>query len=190
MTKPPPDPVSRVPESQAITQFLASATSTTSGLFVEGEAGIGKTTLWLEACEQAARQGFRVLTAHGDPSEVSLVFAAVADLLANVDHVIIDQLPAVQRAALNRILLRDSDIPAADERAAAAAFQGVIQHLAANTPVLIAIDDVQWLDASSAAVVRFAGRRLSGAVGVLVTARVGEPESLGALPLQLGHAIV
>ncbi|WP_319453157.1 MULTISPECIES: ATP-binding protein [unclassified Mycobacterium] len=150
-----------MPESRAIAQFLASATSTTTGLFIEGEAGIGKTTLWLHTCEQAAAQGFRVLTAHGDPSALSLVFAAVADLLAEVDPEIIDQLPPVQRGALNRILLRDSNIPATNERATAAAFQGVIQHLAADTPVLIAIDDVQWLDTSSAAVVRFAARRLS-----------------------------
>lgn len=62
----------------------------------------------VKAREQTVAQGFRVLSAHGDPSEVSLNFSGAADLLADVDAAIIDQLPPVQRGALNRVLLRDS----------------------------------------------------------------------------------
>ena len=177
------DSVSSAPGSLEIAQFLDDASSRPAGLIIEGEAGIGKTTLWAKACEHALAHGFRVLSAHGDPSEVSLIFSGAADLLANVDAAVIDQLPPVQRGALNRMLLRDSDFQATDERAAAAAFQSVIQQLAADTPVLIAIDDVQWLDSSSVRLVRFAARRLVGAVGVMVTAREGEPESFDVAPM-------
>jgi DNA-binding CsgD family transcriptional regulator len=158
-----------------VSTLLTASATRPAGLVVSGEAGIGKTTLWLSACKDAAARGFRVLSARGDPGEVRLAFAALADLLADVDQHVIDLLPPVQRGALDRILLRGNDGPAMDERAAAAAFQGVVQHLASDVPVLIAIDDVQWLDTSSAAAVRFAARRLSGAVGVLATTRTGEP---------------
>lgn len=183
-----PDPVAREPEAQAIAQFLSNARSEPAGLFIEGEAGIGKTTLWLQTCEQAAAQGFRVLAAQGSPSEVTFAFAAVADLLASIDTSVVDDLPAVQRGALDRILLRDSEIAATDERAAGAALQSVLQRLASEEPVLIAIDDVQWLDSASAAAIRFSVRRLSGAVGVLTTARIDEsPSSGGSAWLQLGR---
>lgn len=164
----------REPEAASVSALLTAALTHPAGLVVTGEAGIGKTTLWLSGCEDAARRGFRVLSARGDPGEIRLAFAAVADLLTDVEQDVIDRLPPVQRRALNRILLRGNDGPALDERAAAAAFQGVVQHLASETPVLIAIDDVQWLDTSSAAAVRFAARRLSCAVGILATARTGE----------------
>ena len=170
--------VSRERETRAVAGFLADATTAPSGLVLEGEAGIGKTTLWLSAIEQARGVGFRVISARGDPSEVRLAFAALADLLADVDSALIDQLPPVQRAALNRILLRADDGPDTDERAAAAAFQSVVVRLAADHPVLIAIDDAQWMDAPSAAAIRFATRRIAGPIGILATARTADPDSI------------
>ena len=169
--------VSRPSESQALSEFLSAAAEGAAGLILDGDAGIGKTTLALETSQRAQELGFRVLSTRGAPSEVSLSFVALADLLADVGDDVIDGLPPVQQGALNRILLRGTDMPAADERAAAAAFQSVVQHLAATAPVLIVIDDAQWLDTPSATAVRFAFRRLSCRVGVLVTARTGEPDS-------------
>jgi predicted ATPase len=64
----------------------------------------------------------------------------------------------------------------------------VIELLAARAPVVVAIDDVQWLDASSRAVVGFADRRLEGRVGILATARTGDPDCPDAVSwLQLPH---
>jgi DNA-binding CsgD family transcriptional regulator len=78
--------------------------------------------------------------------------------------------------------------PATDERVVAAAFLSVIERVSAQAPVLLVIDDAQWLDASSRAVVRFAAWRLSGPVGLLVTARSGEPSTTDVvLWLQLPH---
>ena len=161
----------RAPEAAAVSALLADATTRPAELVVTGEAGIGKTTLWLSARQQAVDRGFRVLSASGDPGEVRLTFAALADLLADVEPDVIDRLPPVQRDALNRILLRGNDGAPMDERAGAAAFLSVVHHLARETPVMIAIDDVQWLDVSSAAVLHFAVRRLSDRVALLLTAR-------------------
>lgn len=103
--------VSRVAESQALAAFLATAATGPAGLVVEGEAGIGKTTLALEAAAVAREQGFRVLMSRGSPSEVTLSFAGLADLVTDVGDDVLTQLPQVQRDALDRILLRGNTMP-------------------------------------------------------------------------------
>jgi DNA-binding CsgD family transcriptional regulator len=173
--------VVRQPETRSVLTFLQEAAVRPSALIIDGEAGIGKTTLWQQSCEEAAARGFRVLAARGDPGEASLAFAVLADLLGDVAPAVIARLPPVQQDALNRVLLRGATGPAMDERTAAAAFRGVLQQLTDETPVLVAIDDVQWVDTSSAIAVRFAARRLTGPVGVLVTTRSGEPTSADVL---------
>lgn len=146
---------------------------------VEGEPGIGKTTLLLDAADQALARGFQVLSARGAPTEVSYAYAAVADLLSGVDSATFSRLPDLQRLALERAQLGDVAAgPVTDERVVATAFLSVIEQLRVQAPVLLAIDDAQWLDASSKAVIGFAARRLSGQAGMLVTVRLGEPESL------------
>ncbi len=77
-------------------------------------------------------------------------------------------LPEPQRLAIDQVLLRtESATPATDQRAVAAAFLSVINRLVDDAPVLLAIDDLQWLDPSTVRVVEFAVRRLTGPVGVL-----------------------
>ena len=111
----------------------------------------------------------------------------VTDLLGDVDAEVLAGLPDVQRIAVDRVLLRDvNDGPLTDQRVVAAALKTVVETLAREAPVLIAIDDVQWLDPSSKAVVSFAARRLRGRVCLLVTAR-SEPDRDSVLSwLQLG----
>lgn len=180
--------VTRLAEQAAVTAFLDSAADTATGLIIDGEPGIGKTTLYRDAVDAASERGFKVLTAQGDRGEVTFAFAALSDLLADVDDDAFESLSPLQRAAVNGLLRQDQAPAAADERGAAAAFQSVVQWLAARTPVLIAIDDGQWLDTPSATAVRYMARRVTGPVGVLVTARTGEPGSLDAqLRLQMAH---
>ncbi|TRW80484.1 ATP-binding protein [Mycolicibacterium sp. 018/SC-01/001] len=149
-----PRAVVREAEALALSALFAAAENGPAGLAVDGEAGIGKTTFALEASAVAAERGFRVLLTRGSPSEVTLAFSALADLLTDVDEAIIDGLAGVQRNALNRILLRGHELPAADERAAGAALHSVLQRLADDSPLLVVIDDLQWLDLSSATAVR------------------------------------
>lgn len=172
-------------ENRAVADFLITAGVQPSVAVIDGEAGIGKTTLWLAAIEQARGRGFRILSAAAGQAESILAYAAVADLLRDVESAVLTALPDVQRIALERVLLRaNGGGPPTDQRVVAAAFLSVVEALAAETPVLVAIDDVQWLDSSSRNVIAFATRRLRGRVGVLLTERT-EPDIENVEWLQL-----
>lgn len=164
--------VSRAVEAGAVASFLVAAANDPSVLVVEGEPGIGKTTLWVAGVEQAREHGFRVLSARPAEAESVLAHAALADLLHGLDTATWAGLPDPQRLAVDRILLGASaDGLATDQRAVAAGFLSVIERLAAESPVLVAIDDLQWLDASSRQILSFVARRLRSRVGVLATVR-------------------
>jgi DNA-binding CsgD family transcriptional regulator len=173
-------------ESRAVADFLRTAALEPSALVIEGEPGIGKTTLWFAALEQAHAQGFRALSARAAVAESVRAYAALADLLSGVEDTALASLPHPQRIALDQVLLTDdADRVATDQRAVAAGFLSVVEGLAEGTPLLVAIDDLQWLDPSSVQVVAFAARRLSGRVGVLGTVRT-DPDGAGMAPwLQL-----
>jgi DNA-binding CsgD family transcriptional regulator len=163
----------RSAEFSKLDRFLQPAGVQPRALVIEGEAGIGKTTLWLAAVGQARELGWRVLTARVGQYENVLAYAALADLLGGVDPAVLESLPEVQRSAVNRVLLRAAgEARPTNQRVVAAALVSVVDALAAEAQVLIAIDDVQWLDACSQAVVAFAARRFKRRVGVLVTERV------------------
>jgi DNA-binding CsgD family transcriptional regulator len=168
-----PDSVlSREPEDRAVTDFLTAACSEPSALVIAGEPGIGKTTLWLAAVALARQRGFRVLSTRAAAAESVLAYGALADLLAGLDAAALADLPHPQRLAVDRILLRASiDGATVDQHAISAGFLSAVERLGEESPVLVAIDDLQWLDPSSAQVIAFATRRLTGPVGVLVTVR-------------------
>ena len=180
--------LSRQAEVRAVADFLAAASCRPSALMVEGEPGIGKTTLWSAVVKQAAESGFRVLAARPAAAESVLAYASLADLLADVDAAAFAELPDPQRRAIDRILLRtDADGEPTDQRAVAAGFLSVVQSLGEQSPMLVAIDDLQWLDESSVLVLAFAARRLSVPVGILGAVRT-DPEGARAAPwLQLPH---
>jgi DNA-binding CsgD family transcriptional regulator len=197
----------RQAERKAIADFLTTAESGQAGLIIEGEAGIGKTTLWLDAVEQARESGFRVLAAQVGEAETVLAYAAVGDLLGDIEPAVLDRLPDVQRLAVDRVLLRAAgEGLVTDQRVVSAALSSIIDALSATTPVLLAIDDVQWLDPSSHAVVAFAARRLRGRVGMMLSercepdkgtswSRLGGPDDFTRIrlgPMSLGglHSII
>ena len=157
------------------------------GFVVEGEPGIGKTTLWQAAVAAASERGYRVLTCRPAGSEVQLSFAALGDLLEDVLDETLIELPRPQRRALEvALLLEDPQGLPPDQRAIGLAVLGAFRFLAASRSVLVAVDDVQWLDGPSAAVLQFAIRRLrSEPLGVLATLRPGAPEDV----LDLGRAL-
>jgi len=176
--------LSRPAHERAVGAFLDTASVGPSGLVVEGEPGIGKTTLWLTAIEQARTRGFRVLSARCAATESVLAYAALADLLSGVEPAA-SALPDLQRLAVDRVLQRaGADGPPTDPRAVGAGFLSMVRNLAAEAPVLVAIDDLQWLDPSSVSVVAFAARRLAGPVGLLATVRT-DPENDHTSWLQL-----
>src|SRR4249920_559241 len=97
---------SRPLEGRTVGSFLASATSGPSALLIEGEPGIGKTTLWLATQELARDRGFRVLSARAAAAESVLAYTALADLLDGVPTAAWTNLPEPQRAAVDQVLLR------------------------------------------------------------------------------------
>jgi hypothetical protein len=166
--------VSRPAEQLAVGEFLATAALEPAALVLEGEAGIGKTTVWLDGLERARELGFRVLSTRVAEAESVYAYAGLAALLDDVESDAFDALPTPQRLAMDRVLLRITDDgPMTDQRAVGASVVSVLEHLARRSPVLVAIDDVQWLDQPSMQIVSSVARRLRGPIGVLAAVRTG-----------------
>jgi DNA-binding CsgD family transcriptional regulator len=167
------DVVGREKELAAVEAFLVAGRPS-CGAVVEGDPGIGKTTVWQAAVCGAESRGFRVLRAAPAESEAKLAFSSLADLLGTTIGDVLEELPPPQRRALEAALLLDDAGGRTDRRAVAAGLLSSLRALAADSPVLVAIDDAQWLDRSSAAALEFALRRLrEDPVVVLVARRPG-----------------
>ena len=170
---------------RAVDEFLDTVSTGPAGLIFEGEPGIGKTTLWTAAIDTAREREFIVLSSRPAQTESVLAYACLADLLRPVDPTILADLPQPQQHAIDRLLSRsDAAEPETDRRAVAAAFLSVIEALARTAVVLLAIDDLQWVDLASAHVLTFAARRSVGRIGVLGAVRTSR-ESAPASWLQL-----
>ena len=177
-----------------------------TAVIVEGEPGIGKTTQLLAAADEARGLGFTVLAGAGSVAESVMAYAALADVCEPIPSDIVDALPAPQRGALDQMFWRAEQSAPTDQRAIAAAVLSSIEALAERAPVLIVLDDVQWLDSSSTAVLSYVARRLTGAVCVLAAVRsdsvsttawlrLNEPKDLRrvtvpAVNLRTMHAII
>ena len=98
---------SRPAEEKALGEFLAAAATSPSALLVEGEAGIGKTTVLRAGLVAAREHGFQVLRARAVEADSVVAYASLADLLAEVDPDTWADLPGPQRIAIDRVLLRD-----------------------------------------------------------------------------------
>jgi DNA-binding CsgD family transcriptional regulator len=166
--------IGRQEELASLTRFLGSLAAGPRALLVEGEAGIGKTALWQAGLVQARARGQRTLACRPAGSEVRLSFAALGDLLTEVLEGALPALPVPQRHALQvALLLAHPEGEPPDQRAIGLAVLNLLRTFSSAGPVLVAIDDAQWLDAPSAAVLAFALRRLGAEpVGVLATIRL------------------
>lgn len=166
------EPLGRDRELAAIERLLDGVGARAALLTLEGDAGLGKTTLVREAAARARLRGLHVLACSGAVSETRLAYVALADLLADADPAVVAALPAPARAALDAALLRDGAPPGhGDWPALAAAVGLLLERLAAERPVLLAIDDAHWLDGSSARVIDHCVRRLGAGVAVLAARR-------------------
>ena len=176
--------VGRDDELGSIQGFLAEVEQGPAALVLSGEAGLGKTILWETGVEGARERFGRVLSHRSVEAEASLAFGGLSDLLEPVLEEVAGDLPPPRRQALEvaLLLVAPGDEPP-DPRAIGLAFLDVLRLLAERGPVVVALDDLQWLDSSSALVVPLALRRLRDErVGLLATLRTG-PE-LGA-PFEL-----
>ena len=147
-------------EQAAIADLLAQARTSRGGsLVLTAEAGAGKTALLTQAAEGARASGdMTVVATSGIESEAPLAFAALQRLLAPLTESL-DRIPAPQAQALRVVL----GIEVGDAGDRFLIFLGVLSLLAdaaEQQPVLVVIDDAQWLDDASAAALQFVARRI------------------------------
>jgi DNA-binding CsgD family transcriptional regulator len=163
--------VGREEDLASIHAFVGEARAG-GALVLEGEAGIGKSTLWLAAVKVARGLGLCVLASLPTEAERGLAHAGLGDLFDDVVDDVIRELSLPRRRALETALLRDeaADDPL-DHRALGVAVRDVLHLLAERRPVVLAVDDVQWLDAASSGALAFALRRLAASPVLLLLAR-------------------
>jgi DNA-binding CsgD family transcriptional regulator len=178
-----PDLVGRDEELASVLAFLESTESLPGALLLEGEAGIGKTTLLRAGIVAASQSGFCVVSTRPVEAESSLSFVSLGDLLEEQLGKVQDALPGPQRQALQVALLQSEPEGRSPERRAVG--MGVLNTLRALSeaaPLLVAIDDLHWLDGASATVLQFALRRLDDEpIGLLGACRSGQEQ----IPLEL-----
>lgn len=154
-------------------------------LVLSGSPGIGKTTLWEAGLDMARSQGYQVLSARTSEAETALSFAALADLVDGIGADVLGMVPGPQLHALEVALRRAEPAGMVPEAfAVSAGFLSALRALAQRQPLVVAVDDVQWLDDPSAGALQFAARRLSGpGVRFLLSRRTGRSSGLErALP--------
>jgi DNA-binding CsgD family transcriptional regulator len=174
--------VGRDAELDAIREFFDARLERPRALLVEGEAGIGKTTLLVAADEEARRRHWQVLSCRPAAAEAQLAFAALTDAFGEVLDGVLTTLPGPQRAALLGAVRRVGT--EVDRLALSMGVLNLLRGLARGGPVALFVDDAQWLDEPSAHAVSFALRRLTTEpVAVIASRREGE-----LLPLAFGEA--
>jgi DNA-binding CsgD family transcriptional regulator len=166
--------IGRESELATIRDFVAGIPAGPRSLLIEGAVGIGKTTLWRAGVRSAQDLLHEVFFCRPAELESRLAFGSIIDLFINIDDAVLESLPAPQRQALEVALLRRETSPRdrVQPREAAVGALAAIRTLARSSPVLIAIDDLQWLDSASARVLGYALRRLADEpIGLLATLR-------------------
>jgi hypothetical protein len=129
-------------------------------LLLTGEPGVGKTSVLGWAAVQGEAAGFRVLSARPAVAEASFAFSVIADLVRGLAPER-RRLPAAQARALEVALLESDpgEVPV-DDRAVCLATLRLLELASSAGPILLMVDDVQWADHSSLAVLGYAARRL------------------------------
>jgi ATP/maltotriose-dependent transcriptional regulator MalT len=182
------DLVGRRPEIEAISTFLDEASKSSVTLLIEGPAGIGKTTLWKHATEAAAGRNFLVLTSRPAPSEVAWSFCGVGDLLGPVLDRVLPMIPDPQQRALEAALHRATPEREPSPLAVSLAALEALRALSSSGPVIVAVDDVHWLDEASASALQFSMRRLPRE-RIAFVATMRDDAAPGAIAWQEMHAV-
>jgi DNA-binding CsgD family transcriptional regulator len=167
-----PEIVGREAELDALHAFIDGADQGPAAFVLEGQAGIGKSTLWLAGLEYAHTRGLRVYSSRPAEAERGLAHAGLGDLFEDVLDEVLPALATPRRRALEvALLLEEASGDPVDHRALAVAVRSALQVLSEPGPLLIAVDDVQWLDPSSSSALAFALRRLATNDVLLLLAR-------------------
>jgi AAA ATPase-like protein len=188
--------IGRDAELAEIYAFLSAASGAAAALAITGDAGIGKTVVWKHVARAAGRSS-RVLSCRPTSAERPLAFSALDDLFGDVAEEVLPALPGPRRRAVEVVLLRDASLPPSrasrfeaghpvpERRVLARGVLDALRVLSAGAPLVLAVDDAQWLDRPSAGVLEFCVRRLEREpVSILLTFRTDD-----AVPLGLDRAL-
>jgi DNA-binding CsgD family transcriptional regulator len=162
--------VGREAELAVVRRFVGDHDHGPASLALAGQAGIGKTAIWTRGLLDAAAAGAQVRSCRCSEPDAALAFSGLGDLFDQLDPSVLAALPAVQQRALSAaLLISDPGDRQPGGRVVGVAVLGVLRVLARHGPLLLAIDDVQWLDTSSRNVLSYALRRLDDEPVRLVT---------------------
>src|SRR3954454_5612065 len=169
--------VGRREEQRLLTSHLDDVATRGQALVLHGVPGIGKSRLLAEAERTARERGMAVLATAGVQSEAHLPFAGLHQLLRPVrDRA--SELRDVQRAALDAAFGLTREEAPEHYRIAMAALD-LLSDVAGDAPLLLVVDDAQWLDPPSAGVLAFVARRIeSDPIVLLAATRHGYPSAL------------
>ena len=182
-------------EVAAIQVFLDRPLDRLRALVLEGDPGIGKSTVWQAAVAAASERSYQVLVSRPTESEQSMPNVVLGDLFGGLPREHFAALSPPRRSALESALLLNEPDAFVDPRALAVAVTDVTARLVGERPLVLAIDDEHWLDASSAEALTFAVRRLHRQPILLLLSRRGhvppetslvdavEPEDVVRLPV-------
>jgi hypothetical protein len=166
------DVIGREPELGLVSAFLDRSVEGPAGFVIEGEPGIGKSTLWLTAGAAARERGLHVVSSRPAEAERGLTHAGLGDLFEDTLAHVAPLLSTPRRRALEIALLREEAAnDPVDHRALGVAVRDVLHLLGERKPILLAVDDVQWLDPYSSSALAFALRRLAASPVLVLLAR-------------------
>ena len=177
----------RPAEWRRVREFAADVRALPAGMALLGEAGAGKSTLWRAGMDAAAEAGHLLLRSEPSATETDLSFAGLSDLLTGALPSVAARIPGPQREALEiALLLRPAGDDPPTAHAIALAVLAALRACLSEGPVLIGVDDVQWLDEASRDSLAFAVRRVTdGPLSLLVAARTeaaADPLTAGKPP--------
>ncbi|HMI68930.1 MAG TPA: AAA family ATPase [Solirubrobacteraceae bacterium] len=166
------DVIGRGPELGLVSAFLDRSVQGPAGFVIEGEPGIGKSTLWFTAVAAARERGLLVVSSRPAEAERGLTHVGLGDLFEETLADVAPLLSTPRRRALEIALLREEAAnDPVDHRALGVAVRDVLHLLSERKPILLAVDDVQWLDPSSSSALAFALRRLAASPVLVLLAR-------------------
>jgi len=151
--------IGRDSELRILTGLIDQVADGGAAIVLLGDPGIGKTSLLRAAADRGRAAGHEVLAATGIQAEAHLPFAGLHHLLRPVLGDV-DRLPATQQEALSTAF-GVSEGPPPQPFMIALATLNLLAGVAADRPVLVLVDDVQWLDQPTQDVLTFVARRVS-----------------------------
>jgi DNA-binding CsgD family transcriptional regulator len=163
--------IGRDAELSKIEAFLDRPVDGLRVIVLKGDPGIGKSTIWQAGVAAARERSFRVLTSRPAETEQTFPYVVLGDLFAGVETGALEELEAPRRRAFEAALLRtEADLPV-DPRAIGVAIHTLLPILSRPAGLVLAIDDDQWMDASSRATLEFALRRANDQPILMLLAR-------------------